>query len=372
MNMNIVKKWWFILPSTVIVLIALSNLSGPEDWSEINQRDAQEVGYWSTKEYEGYIPSNVEKYILDHLVELGYISENNPKGCTIWKDPSATNLDIHKSIHSYSTDLDNYIDTIKKFQPVTLELIDEETHTACDALKLHPDGMSAMFPSGQLSLSSSGWVEPLYPPLRSHKFCYEERHVMSLDYLVHDFEAMCHKLKPTSKKIFVDMGASLSFHASQQPPALELLNLYEKFGFHFDHIYAFEITFTEPKSVFEQLLPEKYFASYHWINTGVSHIRGHKMNPLHSILEKFSEDDFIVVKLDIDTSSIEVPLVEQLLEGGPDGMYHKLIDQFYFEHHVHLGELAQAWGRSMNGSLAQSLDIFSSLRNKGIPAHYWP
>ena len=35
-----------------------------------------------------------------------------------------------------------------------------------------------------------------------------------------------------------------------------------------DHYYAFEITFTEPKKVFEELLPEKYFPIYHWINTG--------------------------------------------------------------------------------------------------------
>ena len=35
-----------------------------------------------------------------------------------------------------------------------------------------------------------------------------------------------------------------------------------------DHYYAFEITFTQPKRVFEELLPEKYFPIYHWINTG--------------------------------------------------------------------------------------------------------
>ena len=27
----------------------------------------------------------------------------------------------------------------------------------------------------------------------------------------HDFEAMCHKLKPTSKLVLIDMGASLDF-----------------------------------------------------------------------------------------------------------------------------------------------------------------
>lgn len=96
------------------------------------------------------------------------------------------------------------------------------------------------------------------------------------------------------------------------------------------------------------------------------------MNPLNSILRDFDEDDFIVIKLDIDTSSIEVPLAKQLLEGGENGTYHRLIDQFYFENHVHLGELAGNWGGSMEGTVKDSLDLFYGLREKGIPAHFWP
>ena len=132
--------------------------------------------------------------------------------------------------------------------------------------------------------------------------------------------------------------------------------------------------------MFEELLPEKYFPIYHWINTGerimiyhclyilgdvlliilhisvlflsffqgVSHEEGSKMNPLHSILSSFNEDDFIVMKLDIDTGSIELPLVKQLLDGGENGIYHKLIDQFYFEHHVHMKEIAKNWKSTMS------------------------
>ena len=87
------------------------------------------------------------------------------------------------------------------------------------------------------------------------------------NYLVHDFEAMCRNLKPHSKRIFIDLGASLSFSGKDQP-VVQLLDLYERFGFNFDHIYAFEATFTEPEEVYKKLLPEKYFNSYHWINVG--------------------------------------------------------------------------------------------------------
>ena len=94
------------------------------------------------------------------------------------------------------------------------------------------------------------------------------------------------------------------------------------------------------------------------------------MNPLRTILKQFGEDDFIVLKLDIDTRSIEIPLVKQLLE-DKDGIYHKLIDQFYFEHHVHMAEMRQFWGGSMSGTVKESLELFRGLRENGIPSHFW-
>eukprot|EP00536_Pseudo-nitzschia_multiseries_P017537 jgi/Psemu1/299496/fgenesh1_pm.1618_\ len=195
---------------------------------------------------------------------------------------------------------------------------------------------------------------------------------MTLDYLIHDFETMCETLKPTSRRIFIDMGASLAFHDAEEGtsvPVIELLHLYEKFGFKFDHIYGFEVTFQPPEDVFGKLLPEEYLSNYHWINVGVSSEEGHRLNPLNSIISQFDEDDFIVVKLDIDTASVEYPLALQILN---DMTYHNLIDQFYFEHHVHLAELSPWWGITMEGTVNDSLKLFHNMRQKGVPAHFWP
>ena len=85
------------------------------------------------------------------------------------------------------------------------------------------------------------------------------------------------------------------------------------------------------------------------------------MNPLNSILQKYKEDDFIVFKLDIDINSIELPLAQQLLAGGVNGTYHRLIDQFYFEHHVHLSEIVYAWNETMKGTIKDTLDLFYGL-----------
>ena len=326
--------------------------------------------------YITYNPAPIERYVVDHADELGYASHDNPRGCDIWKNRSATGDGIFESLFAYDADLKRYNHAIDDFASVNIDVLEEiqrtGNHDVCSRLKLHADGLIGLFESKQLSLSTSGWVEPLLPPMRYHEFCFDKRQLMKLDYLVHDFEAMCNNLKPTSKKVFIDMGASLSFHSGSRSPAIELLELYKKFGINFDHIYGFEVTKSDPNEVFGDLLPKDLLSVYHWINVGVSAEVGGKLNPLHSILEKFSEDDLIVIKLDIDTSSIETPLAKQLLDGGPNGTYHLLVDQFYFEHHVHLGELAGAWGYSMNGTVKESLELFYSLREKGIPAHFWP
>eukprot|EP00536_Pseudo-nitzschia_multiseries_P015121 jgi/Psemu1/327791/estExt_fgenesh1_pg.C_8240002 len=323
---------------------------------------------------------------------------------------------LHPNLRSYDRYLKDYVAAVQNFEPVpdlmdSIVRKDEKNnngyvadHSVCKTLRIHPDGLPGIFPIGDTNTNDndttndsdndplldnkdndrhpylshtprSGYVEPLLPPMRYHGFCNyrNQEHdyaLMNLNYLVHDFEAMCEALKPTSKRVFIDMGASLAFHKGGRVPVVTLLKLYERFGFRFDHIYGFEMRFQEPNDVFGKLLPEEYLANYHWINIGVTSEEGHRLNPLHSILSQFNEDDFIVVKLDIDTSSIEYPLAMQILN---DSKYHHLIDQFYFEHHVHLAELKPYWGyRNVKGTVHESLRLFHDMRRKGVPAHFWP
>ena len=89
----------------------------------------------------------------------------------------------------------------------------------------------------------------------------------------------------------------------------------------------------------------------------------HKLNPLHSVLKTFDEDEFVVVKLDIDKASIEYPLAHQLLD-DKDGFYHKLVDQFYFEHHVVLAGIAPWWADSTKGSVKVLSTYFMGFAKK--------
>ena len=237
-------------------------------------------------------------------------------------------------------------------------------------------GLERIFETSTLSQTVSGLVEPLMPTMRHPDMCTiphnvdwdtRTKQMLVMDYLVHDYAAMCRKLKPTSRTVLFDVGASLAFHtAKEEPPIMHLLHQYEKFGFRFDHIYAYEATKQDPVEVYKKI-PTRYQSAYHWINVGVSHETG-GLNPLDMLINSYTKDDFVVFKLDIDTPAIELAMVVQLLE---DPRFTDMIDAFYFEHHVHIEEMEKHWGKSMYLSVHSSLNIFEMLREKGIPAHYW-
>ena len=145
----------------------------------------------------------------------------------------------------------------------------------CKKAHPHPEGIQVLFPSKQLSLTPAGYVEPLLTPMRHPEFCKstvipeDRKKLLDLDYLIHDFEKMCLNLKPSSRSILIDMGASLKFHGGRKVPIVVLLEMFQQFGFYFDHIYGFEITEFDPKQVYNEFLPEEYMPSYHWINAGM-------------------------------------------------------------------------------------------------------
>jgi len=160
----------------------------------------------------------------------------------------------------------------------------------------------------------------------------EPNSMASIEYLVHDFGHLCRQMKATSQILLFDLGASLSFGAKKLPsPVLKLVKMFRKFGLPFNHIYAWELNVKDPNTLFKEELPEYMDAAYHFINVGVSDDPESRQNPFKLLLENYNEDDVIIVKLDIDNPDIERKLVDQLLNNP---RLLKLIDHFYFEHHV--------------------------------------
>lgn len=333
--------------------------------------DRQETSLWNKHSNYSYRASNVENYVLSHTAALGYESRRNPPGCNIWKDPNSTpyHADLQTFFHNLATFSRAQADFPGVDQDIRHLLAESSSDQVCQQLELHPENLTAFFRPGMLSWTSKvGYVEPLLPPMRHPEICYGGNGLLDMNYMVHDFGALCRSIRPTSRTVLIDMGASLDFHGGEQSPAVYLIELYKKFGFRFDHIYAFEITPQEPAQVYEKI-PEYLVSAYHWINVAVNPDPTSKLNPFTSILKMFNSNDLVVVKLDVDTASVEIPLAHQILQ---DPHLLEIIDHFYFEHHVRLGELAPIWRSSMKGTIASSLSLFRALRDKGVASHFWP
>ena len=239
-----------------------------------------------------YVPSRIESYFVEHGNELGLNVESpDASGCTEWNNATSP---IAADLASFHAELNDYNEKMKAFPGTVKDLrqhITANNHSICDTLMLHPQGLKGIFPSGSLTQTAKGLVEPIVPPMRHPQFCKEKKFLMTLDYLVHDSPTYCRQLKRSSRIILIDMGAALDFHRDETSPAIYLTHVYQRFGFHFDHIYAFELRNKEPKDVFGRL-PMDLFAAYHWINVGVTPEPDSSQNPWKMLLESYNEDDF--------------------------------------------------------------------------------
>lgn len=306
------------------------------------------------------------------------------QGCPIWREEAASPK--YQELQSYIKELRQYIEAVENFHVSTnlrTELLQrgpEARDEICSRVELDKAGLSGIFKSNQLSFSPLvGYMEPLLPPLRHPLLCYDNPNIynyylganrlLDLSYLVHHFGALCRQLRPDSRIVLIDMGASLQFHdsySSKAMPAVYLTEIFQKFGMPFDHIYAYEITPTEP-DIMVKSIPEQLRASYHWINVAVDTDEKSVNNPLNLIHNHFNQHDIVIVKLDIDNDRIEQQFIQQLLQ---DERFHALsdnstntkalIDHFYFEHHL-----------SGNFERKESIKLFTQLREKGVSAHYW-
>ncbi len=97
-------------------------------------------------------------------------------------------------------------------------------------------------------------------------------------------------------------------------------------------------------------------------------------HPAASFLEiletvaKASPEDFVVVKVDIDTSAIELAIVEAIAE-RPE--IAALIDELYFEYHFYFDGHNFGWGGHVSGDVDTAVSLMHRLRTLGIRAHFW-
>ena len=133
----------------------------------------------------------------------------------------------------------------------------------------------------------------------------------------------------------------------------------------------------KPAKIFEGM-PNDLMTSISYFNIPVEDAKGGKNNPWRYVRDLVQPEDFVVVKVDIDTPKIEAELMRQLIMNDDKGLDDdrvklcELIDELYFEHHVWGSGLSPTWaGNGMDGDMVGSYTLFAQLRNLGIRAHSW-
>jgi hypothetical protein len=158
-------------------------------------------------------------------------------------------------------------------------------------------------------------------------------------------------------------------------------------------LYAWEAKVLPTEQVFEQI-PCAVQSNYHWHNVPCTH-NVSANNIVGMIKQLCKPEDYgelylcaslsititistclrayvcalaVVFKLDIDTPSVEMPIMHQLL-ADPEAI--ALIDEMFFEYHVFDKYMQHQWGPVVSGDSQSAFALFSELRAKGLRIHSW-
>jgi len=211
-------------------------------------------------------------------------------------------------------------------------------------------------------------IEPLAGILRDPRFpCRGHGAALefSIEWLLMADESV---FQAHGKKLFFDAGGTHFSDATNFFAAH-----YEKRGILFDHIYVWEASKQREENYWNGVSADiraKWEPRVTFYNgVPVTAEPGHEHNVVERIYKMCGKDDFCAFKLDIDTPSVELPLVQQLL--AQPSQTSVALDEFFFEHHVHGTMQYHGWGKNVNGTFADSIDIFTKLRQMGVRSHSW-
>jgi len=190
------------------------------------------------------------------------------------------------------------------------------------------------------SVAFKGWIIPPPPPVRYDRSWY------------------------------FDAGASSWDKGAGGPSLIYFYSMWERHGIDFDRILAFEMSVPESEFFYSMPPYVRYRTTYQQTAV-VSNAKDHSVkNPFLPTLikEKVTPNDYVLLKLDIDSPTIEVGSILHILD-DPDNQ----IDEIFWEHHISGNYLlTREWGkRNPKTTIRESMDLFLRMRQQGIRAHSW-
>jgi hypothetical protein len=202
--------------------------------------------------------------------------------------------------------------------------------------------------------------------------------------------AMPRHLQPALRQaggrvIFFDLGAGTNAGADNGASLTWFTRAFDDISSPIEHIIAWEAAVVPPRSFWDTIQPS-VVPRLQFYNVPADPTPNGAHNPWRILEAIVTQLDYVVVKIDIDHSAVELALVHQLLESKT---LRRLVDELFWEHHVAGSPMQcpQLWGgkhRSGEGwsrmafntsnvdeTLAGSYALFRRLRELGIRAHSW-
>jgi hypothetical protein len=173
------------------------------------------------------------------------------------------------------------------------------------------------------------------------------------------------------RRILLDVGSSYFGNWRDNNYAASgswFYNMYHTRGQPFDRFVAVEVSPLSVQEVYKQLPPD-LAAAYTLINAPLNVGEGDTLDVVKLIEGLVKPNDFFVLKVDVDSASIEQPFAEYLCKNAT---LASLVDEMMFEDHVDIVPMRPYWGSSLPRNLADSYVMFAKLRHRGIRAHSWP
>jgi hypothetical protein len=168
--------------------------------------------------------------------------------------------------------------------------------------------------------------------------------------------------------IFVDMGASLYSEGDGGASQEWFVGVANCQCIPFTDMMLFEAVLRMPQEVWSSA-PDYLHPNYHWYNYPLSVETSSWRNPLNHLLAKLRPNDVVTVKVDFDSPGLETEIIDTILR-FPE--LYQTIDELFYEYHVKMAYMHRYWfaaNRTLN--VLDSIDVFRSLRRRGIRAHSW-
>jgi hypothetical protein len=197
--------------------------------------------------------------------------------------------------------------------------------------------------------------------------------------------------------------AEAALAGSARGPSLPLFrSLYARQCVDFDHMWGWEATPYDQREWWSHVPPEVR-PKLTFVNKPVVLGGGSELDPLLTIAREARREDFVVLKLDIDTFHVERKIVREIMTNARGTNASWLIDELFFEYHFALEErgrhlvrsvrkagwqkagptdvapLMHWWGGDdavasgkRGGTVEDALALMRTLRERlGIRAHFW-